>query len=235
LRDYEPALADLRRAAELGRDDAYLHVGTGITLEELGRTEEADAEFATAFARAEAEPRAVRVRTGWAYGFAVAKRLPDRALEAFEDVLALEPDEPQALYGRGMLLMQKGRADAALACFNRVVELAPRMAEARRYRAILLARAGRLAPAAEDVNWCLRECPDDGAAYYAAACVAALAAESYADPATARQATDQAVGFLQKAFAKGYGRTQAAEDPDLKAVHDHPGFAELVKQLGGAK
>jgi serine/threonine protein kinase/Tfp pilus assembly protein PilF len=235
LKVYEPALADLRRAAGLGRDDAYLHVGIGVTLEALGRGEEADAEFAAAFARAENEPRAVRVRTGWAYGFAVAKRLPDRALEAFEGVLALDPDEPQALYGRGMLLMQMGRTDDALVCFNRVVEVAPRMPEGRRYRAILLARAGKFAPAAEDVNWCLRECPEDGAAYYAAACVAALASESYADPAASRQAADQALEFLKKAVAKGYGRAQAPEDPDLKAVHGRSDFAELLKQTGGEK
>jgi tetratricopeptide (TPR) repeat protein len=122
---YEPALADLRRAAELGRDDAPVHLGIGVALEALARHEEADAAFETALARAAEAPKAVRVRTGWVYGFAVAARLPDRALEAFEGALAIDPDEPQALYGRGMILMHRGCDEAALACFNRAAALAP--------------------------------------------------------------------------------------------------------------
>jgi serine/threonine protein kinase/lipoprotein NlpI len=229
LGEYEPALADLRRAAELGRDDAYLHLGVGVALEALRRPADADAEFATAFARAEGESKAVRVRTGWVYGFAVAGRLPDKARAAFEAALALDPDEPQALYGRGMLLMGAGEDEAALACFNRVVELSPRLVEARRYRAILLGRAGKLAAAAEDVNWCLREQPEAGAGYYAAACVAALAAERYGNAPAARQATDQALALLGKALARGYGRDRAAADPDLKAVAQDPRIAELLR------
>src|SRR5207249_3106327 len=181
-KQYDLALADLRRAAELGRDDTYLHLGLGVALEALGRSAEADAEFRVASKGAQEAPQAVRVRAGWVYGFAVAARLPGQALEAFEAVLALDPDEPQALYGRGMLLMQTGRDGEALGCFDRVVGLAPHLVEARRYRAILLARAGQLAAAQQDVNWCLKEQSDAGAGYYAAACVAALAVEAYRDP-----------------------------------------------------
>jgi serine/threonine protein kinase/Tfp pilus assembly protein PilF len=228
---YEPALADLRRAAALGRDDAYLHLGTGVALEALGRAGEADAEFERAFRRAEGAARAVRVRTGWVYGFAVAGRLPKRARAAFDAALALDPDEPQALYGRGMMLMRDGEDGAALACFDRVVALAPRLAEARRYRAVLLARAGKVAAAAEDVNWCLREQPEAGAGYYAAACVAALAAERYGNGPAGRQAIDQALALLEKALARGYGRDQAADDADLKAVKRQPRFAELMDRF----
>jgi tetratricopeptide (TPR) repeat protein len=229
LGQYEPALADLRRAAGLGRDDAYLHLGLGAALEALHRPAEADPEFEMALARAEGESKAVRVRTAWVYGFAVAARLPGRARTAFESALALDPDEPQALYGRGMMLMRDGEDAAALSCFDRVVELSPRMAEARRYRAILRARAGKLAAAAEDVNWCLREQPDDGAGYYAGACVAALAAARYGDTPAARQAADQALALLGKALAHGYGRDRAAADPDLKAIANHPRFAGMLR------
>jgi eukaryotic-like serine/threonine-protein kinase len=229
LGQYDPALADLRRAAELGRDDAYLHLGIGVALEALGRPADADAEFETAIARAATAPPSVRLRTGWVYGFAVAARLPERAREAFEGVLAIDPDEPQALYGRGMLLMRGGDDGAALSGFNRVVELAPQLVEARRYRAILLARAGQFVPATEDVNWCLKEQPEAGAGYYAAACVAALAAEKAGTTTAARQATEQALAFLEKAIARGYGRDRAAADPDLKAVCEHPRFTELLR------
>jgi serine/threonine protein kinase/Flp pilus assembly protein TadD len=228
-KEYEPALADLRQAAGLGRDDTYLHLGLGVALEGLGRAAEADEEFRAAAERAREAPRAVRVRAGWVYGFAVAARLPGPALEAFEGVLRLDPDEPQALYGRGMLLMQQGRDAEALPCFNRVVQLAPQLVEARRYRAIVLARLGRLAPASEDANWCLRQQPDDGAAYYAAACVAALAVEVYGHSDAAGLATEQALALLEQAFARGYGRDRAANDADLRAVHHHPRFEKLLK------
>jgi tetratricopeptide (TPR) repeat protein len=231
LGQYEPALADLRRAAALGRDDAYLHLGLGVALEALGRPAEADPEFEAALARAEGVAKAVRVRTGWVYGFAVAGRLPKRARAAFEAVLAIDPDEPQALYGRGMMLMRDGEDAAALACFDRVVALAPALAEARRYRAVLLARAGKLAAAAEDVNWCLREQPEEGAGYYAAACVASLAAGHYGGAAAAGPATEQSLALLEKALARGYGRDRAAADPDLKAVSGHPSFAELLDRF----
>jgi serine/threonine protein kinase/Flp pilus assembly protein TadD len=234
-KEYGLALSDLRRAADLGRDDTYLHLGLGVALEGLRRPAEADAEFRAASERAREAPRAVRVRAGWVYGFAVASRLPGPALEAFEAALALDPDEPQARYGRGMLLMQAGHDGEALACFDGVVRLAPHLVEARRYRAILLARAGQFAAAQQDVNWCLKEQPDAGAGYYAAACVGALAVGKYRDPAAAGQAAGLALAFLEKAFDRGYGRDRAGDDPDLKSVRHHPGFEELLKGDGKAR
>jgi hypothetical protein len=130
-----------------------------------------------------------------------------------------------------MMLMRDGKDAAALACFDRVAALAPTLMEARRYRAILLARAGKLAAAAEDINGCLFARPEEGAGYYAAACVAALAAGHYGDAAAARQATEQALALLEKALARGYGADRAAADPDLKAVRGQPRFAELLDRF----
>jgi tetratricopeptide (TPR) repeat protein len=234
-KEYEPALADLRRAADLGRDDTYLHLSLGVALEGLGRPDEADVEFRAASERAREAPRAVRVRAAWVYGFAVAARLPGPALESFEAALALDPDEPQARYGRGMLLMQGGRDAEALAAFDGVVRLAPHLAEARRYRAILLARGGQFAAAQQDVNWCLKEQPEAGAGYYAAACVGALAVPTYRDPEAAAQAAGLVLAFLEKAFDRGYGRDRAGDDPDLKSVRHHPRFEGLLKGEGQAR
>jgi hypothetical protein len=110
------------------------------------------------------------------------------------------------------------------------VAAAPRFAEARRARAVLLARAGRFAEATADVDWCLAHDPEPGAAAYAAACVAALAVPRYPEAAAARQAAGQALGFLEKALAGGYGRDLAGTDPDLQAIQSHPRFRAL---LGG--
>ena len=230
LKQYAPALADFDKAAALGRDDAVLHTGRGVALEGLGRPKEADAAFAAASQRSATATAEVRRRLRWVYGFAVAGRLPGRAREAFDEVLRERPAHPQALYGRAMLLAQTGQLDEAIAAFNRAVEGAPNFVEARRFRAVLLARAGQLEAASQDINWCLEREPEEGATLYAAACVAARAVEKYADPAAARQAADQALAFLQKAFAQGYGRDRAAHDPDLRGIRRYPEFRRLLQQ-----
>jgi serine/threonine protein kinase/Tfp pilus assembly protein PilF len=229
LKQYAPALADFERAVELGRADAALHTGRGVALEGLGRHPEADAAFALAFRKAEGAPAAARTRLRWVYGFAVAARLPGKARAAFEEVLREQPGHSQALYGRAMLLAAKGRLEDALAAFDRAVAAAPNFVEARRYRAVLRARAGQVVAALEDINWCLDREPHEGATLYAAACVAARAVERYPDGASARAATEQALAFLQRALARGYGRDRAERDPDLRSLRRAPEFRRLLQ------
>ncbi|HZY85306.1 MAG TPA: protein kinase [Gemmataceae bacterium] len=230
LRRYEEALADFTKVAELGRDDAFLHAGRGVALEGLRRHKEADAAFRVALVRAEAAPEAVGTRVRWAYGFAVAARLPERAREAFDEVLAREPHHARALYGKAMLLAEEGKDAEALTCLNRSVEASPDFLEARRCRAVLQARRGNLDAAGREINACLAQAPDSGPVLYGAACVAAWVAQKSSDPALARQARAQALGLLEKAFARGYGADRAAKDPDLQGIQSDPGFARLLSR-----
>src|SRR5262249_44748593 len=108
------ALADFDRALALGKDGAPLHAGRGIALEGLNRHAEADAAFADALTRAGELPAGQRARVLWAYGFAVAGRLPGKAREAFDEVLRHDADHPQALYGRGLLAARADRDGEAL-------------------------------------------------------------------------------------------------------------------------
>jgi tetratricopeptide (TPR) repeat protein len=232
LKRYEAALVDFSKAAELGRDDATLHLGLGMALEGLNRHEEADASFQTAFTRADSAPSEVRTRLSWVYGFAVSQRLPDRARQAFRSVLRDHPDHPQALYGLAMLLAKEGREHEAISLFNQALQASPGFVEACRYRAILLARSGQFDAASRDVNACLEREPDSGATLYAAACVAALAMGKSTEPSKEKQAATQALFFLRRAFAQGYGRDKAALDPDLKTLQDRPGFALLLTEEG---
>ncbi len=229
LKQYGEALADFDKAAALGRDDAALAAGRGVALEELGRHAEADAAFQAAFARSGSAAEEVRTRLRWVYGFAVAARLPGRASEAFEAVLREHPEHPQALYGRAMLLVEQGQEAEALALFGRALEADPGFADARRARAVLLARRGDFDGASRDINWCLERDAGAGPTLYAAACVAARAAEKGADAPAARQASEQALTFLRKAFARGYGQDRADRDPDLAAVRREPEFRELLR------
>jgi hypothetical protein len=103
--------------------------------------------------------------------------------------------------------------------------------DARRCRAIVRARRGEFAGAEDDVNWCLERERRGGATLYAAACVAARAAERFPSSAAA----EKAVAFLRLAFAEGYGREKAAADPDLAGVRRHPHFVQLLDGTRGSR
>jgi serine/threonine protein kinase/Tfp pilus assembly protein PilF len=234
LKRYEPALADFTRAAELaGDDDARLtaHTGRGEALEALGRPDEADAAFASAFGPDRPAAEDVRVRALLKYGFAVHARLPQKAREAFAAVLRVRPDDPQALYGQAMVLEDQGEPEEAVGAYTRALQADPGLLEAQRRRGIVLARLGRFDEAGRDVNWCL-EREKSGAACYAAACVSALLAEAWdrqqKTSAEREAAVNQALVFLQQALAAGYARDVVATDRDLEGIRRHPQFREIL-------
>lgn len=219
------ALEDFDRALALGPDDPSLHVGRGMALEALGRHADADDAFREAFARVGAVPAPTALRMRWAYGFAVAHRLPEDARRAFDEVLRKDPSNAKALYGLAMLAAENDPAEA-IRSFDRALEADPDFSEARRYRAVLLARTGAVDRAAEEINRCLEKEPRVGGALYAAACVASLAARRLADS----RLRDQALDLLQKAFARGIRPERAEHDPDLAGISDHPRFKQLLDQ-----
>jgi serine/threonine protein kinase/tetratricopeptide (TPR) repeat protein len=243
---YQEALDDLTKAAGLGRDDVLLHGGLGAALEGLGRDQEADEAFAAALARAAGglpagggastggqaaggtQACALRVPLLLRYGFSVYKRLPTKAQEAFAEVLRQQPRHLQALYGRAMVLVEQGKEKAAIACFGQALDAQPGFADARRFRAVLRARAGDLAGAVTDVNRCLEQESSSGITLYAAACVLALGADRSPDAGQAKGLEDQALDFLRRAFAQGYGRDRAAADPDLRGLRRRPAFQRLL-------
>jgi serine/threonine protein kinase/Tfp pilus assembly protein PilF len=228
LKKHQAALDDFRQAAALGQDDALLHLGWGTALEHFGRASEADVAFALALVRGEALPGPLQVELRLRYGFTVYKRLPEAADRAFAWVLVREGHHPQALYGRAMILVERGEEKAAVACFDEALQWHPGFVDARRFRAVLLARQGNLAAASQDINRCLEAEPKSGITLYAAACVLALAAGQTKDAATARQWEDQALAVLQQALAQGYGHHRIAADNDLRALRHRAEFATLL-------
>jgi eukaryotic-like serine/threonine-protein kinase len=231
LQRFDEALADYDRAAVLGRDDAIVNAGRGIALEGLRRTAEADAAFEKAFERLEAVPTTVRNRIRWTYGFAVAARLPENARQAFDLVLAENPNHPEALYGRGMLFVEQEQPEEALHCFDRAMEAAPNFVEPRCARAILLARRGSVREAIQDINWCLDRERQSGPVLYAAACVSALAARTASDVQVTEQLAQQALTLLHAALEHGYGRDKLPTDPDLSAIRGRAEFQALLGKV----
>lgn len=223
------ALSDLNQVQEAGLDDASLHVAQGAALEKLGRHAEADAAFAAAWLRAGSVSLELQLQFRCVYAFAVAKRLPDQARRAFLDVCEKDPQQIQALYGLAMLAADRGQLEEAIVWFTRALDVAPGNVDARRFRAVLLARRGLVREANEDINLCLGKEPRAGVTLYAAACVAAQAVK-HSNPVMAGEATEQALAFLRRAFAEGYGRDKADTDPDLEPIRRNAEFRRLLEK-----
>src|SRR5262249_41785563 len=156
--------------------DAALHACRGMALEALGRSGEADAAFTEAFARFPATPEAVRNRIRCSYAFSVYRRLPEKAVRAFESVPREDGHYPEALYGGAMVAVEQGQTQQAIGLLDGAIAANPNLMEARRHRAIQLARAGRFTDAVAEIDRCLGSEPQVGATLYAAACVHARAA-----------------------------------------------------------
>jgi eukaryotic-like serine/threonine-protein kinase len=235
-RQYADARADFTSARQRGCEDASVYAGLGMACESLGHHAAADEAFAAALQRTPAASAGTQQRIRLGYAFAVAARLPQKAHELFASVLKEEPDQPQALYGQGMLLVSQPalgeldldtgtRLERAVQLFERALAAQPGFAEARRFRAVLQARRGQWAAAFRDIEQCLSATPEDGATLYAAACVAALAA---ADEGTGERHAAQAIRCLEKALNHGYGHDKFVLDPDLAGVRHRPEFARLM-------
>ena len=223
LKQYRPALEDFDQALELGgQGDAALHAGRGIALEALGRDAEADSAFQVAFALAPHNDPA-HVRLLWTYGFAVASRLPSEATEAFDDVLRHDPHHPQALYGKAMQAMDRGRLDDALRFFDHALEATPAFVAARRYRAVVLARQGAgIVPRAISTGASTAS-PGPGK----------HSMRPPASPPGRRKHSPPPVPWtepfelLQRALSLGSGQ-RASEDPDLTGLRSDPRFRRLI-------
>ena len=78
-------MEDFDKALEVTKDEPPLLLGRGLALEGLGRHAEADVAFRRALAEQPRSNEAELTRMNWAYGFAVAHRLPHEARQAFVD------------------------------------------------------------------------------------------------------------------------------------------------------
>jgi tetratricopeptide (TPR) repeat protein len=237
LERYPEALADFDRAIALGRRDSVLQAERALVLAKLGRTGDADAAFASVLSQLDSLSPDVRNGIRLSYGFAMADRLPGKARAAFDSVLreqsATAQARAQAHYGEAMLAAPN-RPREAIAALTKAIEADPGMAEARRFRGILWARCGDFEAAGSDIHWCVDREPTSGGHVYAAACVTALAAKKLSG-ASKTQLGKNAVELLQRAFALGYGKDKAADDPDLTALRGRPEFEQLLKQESGVR
>lgn len=88
------------------------------------------------------------------------RRKPAAALEAFERLLKLQPDNPELLNNRAMALYDVGRHDDALKSFDRALSLRPSYPEALNNRAGMRYAMGRVGEAAETYRRLFAFSPD---------------------------------------------------------------------------
>lgn len=122
--DYDTALVNFEAAKEAGEDERLLYRGEGLAY--MGKTQYAEA--VTAF------ETALSCSNGWLdsmdydinYYLATAYYKlgeTDKAVKAYNAIIALQPEERDAHYLRGVIYVQKGNLEEALADFDKVIAL----------------------------------------------------------------------------------------------------------------
>ena len=98
--------------------------------------------------------------------FALDGEDADVALECFDEVLALFPEDIPTLNRRGVALLTLGDLNEAAVAFERALELAPEFHPARANLAAAQRLSGELEPASESFEAYLRDFPDDARTHF---------------------------------------------------------------------
>ena len=74
----------------------------------------------------------------------VRQGLYDEAIEIYDRVLAMNPENTHAWNNRGVALFSANRSEEALECYNRSIEIDPKNLDALRNRGYVLRSMGRM-------------------------------------------------------------------------------------------
>jgi serine/threonine protein kinase/Tfp pilus assembly protein PilF len=201
---FAEALADLDAAIGRAEPRAEWLAARAEALDRLGRPDEAETQFESAIRAKPDDPSLLVAR-----GFARLRLQPERAFADFQHALTLDPHFARAHLGIG-LYWRATRPDLALRALDHAVESDPRLAEAFQLRAIERAKA-RDPKCLDDVGW-LEQHPS-ALNLYNAACALTLSA----DESNHRQ-LERAAACLTRAVARGFPRSVASDDPDLRRL-----------------
>jgi len=153
-----------------------------------------------------------------AEGYAELKMYDD-ALAELDRLLAEVPDHLDALYRKGLILLERGRWAEAEAPFCRIIELDPEQAHVYVHLAWIYRRIASLEKAIETIQRAIELKPSMPIALYNLACYRAVQGQS-----------EQALTLLGKAIglAKEY-RALARSDPDFESVKGSEAFKKLTE------
>ncbi len=130
----------IARAIEIDPRQALAHVNLGVTLQKLGRRDDAIASYQRAL---DLEPRHLTALNNCANTLLDMQRYDD-AIAYFERALRIDPAYPEALNNLGYTLIETGRHEEALVCLARALEANPDYVAAHFNRANALQYLNRL-------------------------------------------------------------------------------------------
>jgi TolB-like protein/Flp pilus assembly protein TadD len=219
--ELELADAASRRALELDSDLPEAHAARGFALFQLGRIEEAAAEFQTAI---RLDPTQFEARYFLARQCFQQGQMAEAA-RWFEDAARVQENFEARFFAAQALEAQGKREEAtaalrrALAAAERQLELHPDDPRAATMRAVSLCRLGE---PAEGLDWARRALeidPTDAGVRYNVACLYALAGKR-----------EEALQCLEECIRLGLGNHEWIErDPDLESLRDDARFQALLR------
>ncbi len=165
--NFAAAAAAFRAAVERDEDSFEARRGLAIALDRQGDRDGAVAAFEEGLevSADPADPAARRERLGFLTSLAILHSdsgRNDLALERWEEVLALDPDQPRALLQVGNALGREGRLEEAIEVYGRLLEVMPDWSVGvLEKRATALVNMGRGDQAVADFTRALEQAPDD--------------------------------------------------------------------------
>ena len=222
--DLETAERASRRALELGPGLAEAYVAHGFTLSLSGRYEDAALEFEAAI---RLNPNLFDAYYYYARSSFAAGDIAGSA-ELFGKAGAVRHEDFQSVLLQSQSLRMLGRLDEERAAtreglrrVEHMLTLNPLDGRALSLGSLALFHDGQWARAIEWSQRSLELYPDDLSALINAACLSARAGQK-----------DEALGFLERVFARGWGKRDWVEhDPDYDTLRDDPRFQKLLANL----
>lgn len=154
--DYADAVQRYDSLIDSSNPDALALYRRAVALNASGQTDKALADYNAAI---KANPKASFAFLNRGVLLAERKRAYDRAIEDFDKVLVLEPDNVEALISRGDAFSQLGDSGRAMADLNRAVALAPNNPVVLLTRGQAEGRRNNLGAAARDYQEALKNDP----------------------------------------------------------------------------
>lgn len=154
--DYSEALKHYDGVIDPKNPDALNLYRRATSLHAVGETDRALSDYNDAI---RVDPNNSLVYLGRGVLLATRKRAYDRAIEDFDKVLVLQPDNVDALIARGNAYSQLGDNGRALADLDRAIALAPDNAQAYVVRGLANNRRGQKQLAMQDYDAALQRAP----------------------------------------------------------------------------
>lgn len=236
--EYEAALTTLEAAKEAGEDSQMIARNKGIAYAGLTQYEEAVACYLEALSYSDLFVGDIDFDLNYYLADAYEKMGDNaKAKEVYSGILALEPEEVNALFLRGRLYLKDGQHELALADFNRTVELDQDGYDLRIEIAGLLSEAGYADEGLQYLQQFLAENEkklsdyDKGRIYYYMgdyenAKVSLESAKS--------EESDDVILLLGKSYEQ-LGDYNYATSVYKNYLDEHPESAEIFNQLGLCK